>query len=331
MPTQAPEVSVCIPTYNRARMLRESISSVLAQTFSDFELIVSDNASEDDTESLVRSFKDKRIRYARNRRNVGPRENMNRSLHLSRGKYIAFLPDDDLMMPENLRVKVAVLDASPQVGLVHSSYHLVDDSGRIVTANTNWGHGPDRTADCIEERRKLLTCAYNRINLPTVIFRRACYERLGGFTDGFAGEVGLAFDYEYWMRVALYYQIAFLARPLVKWRIHKGSLTSTQLAADGTRKLKQVLMAKRFLLIEHSRAISPDLEREIRMHIHEDVFTHAEGLIAGGGLKSGAGSFLAEVAGMFPDILLHQEAWKLLLKARMSRRSIERLKRMAPI
>lgn len=312
-------------------MLRESIASVLEQTFPDFELIVSDNASEDETETLVSSFKDKRIRYARNGRNVGPRENMNRCLHQSRGKYITLLPDDDLMLPENLRAKVALLDARPSAGLVHSSYHLINDSGRIVRANTTWGHGPDRTVDCIEERRKLLTSVYNRINLPTVMFRRACYESLGGFTEGFSGELGLAFDYEFWMRVALYYEIAFLAKPLVKWRVHEGSLTSTQLAADGTRKLKQVLAAKRYLLIEHLRVISPDLERQMRKSIHESVFTHVNGLIADEGPNTGAGRLLTEVSGMFPDILLRREMWKLLLKARMSRRSIERLKRLVPV
>jgi len=312
-------------------MLRESIASVLDQTFPYFELIVSDNASEDDTESLVRSFADKRIRYARNQQNVGPRENMNRCLPLARGKYIAFLPDDDMMMPENLSTKVATLNANPDVGLVHSSYHLVDDSGRIVKSDTNWGHGPDRKVDAIEDRHKLLTGAYNRINLPTVLFRRACYERLGGFADGFAGEVGLAFDYEYWTRVALYYEIAFLAKPLVKWRIHSGSLTNTHLAADGTRKLKQVLTAKRFLLTRHSQAIPRDLKKDIRKHILETVLAHAQALIADGGPNRRAMEFLVEMSGMFPGLLLHEEAWKLLLKATMSRRSIERLKRLVPI
>ena len=91
MPSREPLVSVCIPTYNRAGLLRESIASVLAQTFGDFELIISDNASEDATESVVRSFGDDRIKYPRNAKNLGHRENMNCCLMLSKGRYITQL------------------------------------------------------------------------------------------------------------------------------------------------------------------------------------------------------------------------------------------------
>ena len=114
-----PSVSVCIPTYNRAGMLEEAISSVLAQTFQDFELIICDNASEDQTESVVNSINDQRIKYFRNSSNLGSRGNWNRCLRESRGEFIALFPDDDMMMPENLLEKVGVLKAHPGVGSGH--------------------------------------------------------------------------------------------------------------------------------------------------------------------------------------------------------------------
>lgn len=330
MPNRSPLVSVCIPTFNRAGMLRESVASVLGQDFEDLELIISDNASADDTESVVRSFNNDRILYVKNSQNVGPRGNMNRCLRLSRGKYIAFLPDDDMMMPDNLGKKVAFLEANPEVGLVHSRYHLVDRSGRIVKTNTNWGHGPVRTLDSIEDRRELLACIYNRINLPTVLFRKACHEKLGEFTSGCAGELGLAFDYEYWMRIALCYKVAYLAKALVKWRIHDDSLTNTCLAADETRKLMQLLAAKRLLLTTYSRDIPEDLRREILDRATSAVLLHAGKILEKEVPSESARLFLLESTRMFPGILSQKETWKLMLKSMVSRQSIERLKRFAP-
>jgi len=216
------------------------MESVLSQSFEDFELIICDNASEDDTGSVIKSLSDKRIRYLRNPQNLGHRENWKRCLRLARGDYIAFLPDDDMMWPENLTRKVEVLFRNLQVGLVHSKYHLIDEEGRIIKYDTNWGHGPDRTVDAVEKREDLLTACFNTINARTVLFRRTCYERLGGFSD----RIQFAFDWEYWMRIAIYYDIAFLARPLVKWRIHSSSSTKTSVR-DPVVQLREDLTAKR--------------------------------------------------------------------------------------
>src|SRR5262244_3089429 len=86
-----PTVSVCIPTYNRAKLLRQAIGSVLEQTFQDFEIIVYDNASTDDTAAVAESFSEERIRYFRNTRNLGHRENWKRCFRAARGDYIAAL------------------------------------------------------------------------------------------------------------------------------------------------------------------------------------------------------------------------------------------------
>ncbi len=325
MPSREPQVSVCIPTYNRAGLLGESIASVLAQTFRDFELIISDNASEDATESVVRSFGDGRIKYTRNAKNFGHRENMNRCLMLSKGRYIAILPDDDMMVPDNLAAKVAVLTANPEVGLVHSKYHIVDDAGQVIRYNTNWGHGPDRISDVLERRQDTLLSMYNPINMPTVLLRRACYERLGGFTD----RTGLAFDYEYWMRIAVYYEVAFVAKPLVKWRIHAGTLTNIHLGAEESQKLKQVLAVKRLILKKHSHAIPEDLKKQMYRQVSASVAAHGEALLGNGGPNPKVTALIAEMCCTFPEILRDKDLWKVLLKSGMSRRNIDRLKQLS--
>ena len=99
-----------IPTYNHATYLRESIQSVLDQTFPDFELIIVDDASVDDTPEIVQSFGDKRIRCYRNLKNIGQTPNWNRCLELARGEYITIFHDDDVMLPENLSMKVKAFE-----------------------------------------------------------------------------------------------------------------------------------------------------------------------------------------------------------------------------
>ena len=101
---QPVKVTVGIPTFNRAGWLRESIESVLAQTFTDFRLVVSDNASDDDTPEVVRSFDDDRIHYVRSQRNVGPVGNSRRLIALAETtEFLVLLPDDDVLYPGHLQ------------------------------------------------------------------------------------------------------------------------------------------------------------------------------------------------------------------------------------
>ena len=288
------------------------MESVLAQTFEDLELVVCDNASEDDTESVVRSFSDKRVRYFRNPQNIGHRENWNRCLHLARGNYIVIFPDDDMMLPENLAKKVEVLLRSPQVGLVHSKYHLIDEEGRIIKYDTNWGHGPDRTADALERREDLLTACFNTVNVPTVLFRRACYERLGRFSD----RVRFAYDWEYWMRIAIDYDVAFLAQPLVKWRIHSASITKTYMR-NPVVQLREDLAAKREVFKHHIHGIPEgrQLEREMWRNMAKRIFHCGRTMLEDGWGEAEARAFVLKMCLAFPWMLYERSLWKILLKS----------------
>ena len=324
MSSRRPEVSVCIPTYNRAKFLRCAIESVLAQTLESFELIVSDNASEDETGALVKSFSDKRIRYVRNPRNVGHRENWNQCLRLAQGNYIAILPDDDLMLPENLARKVAVLVHNPQVGLVHSKYHLIDEEGRIIRSDTNWGHGPDRATDGLDNREELLTAFLNTINLPTVLFRRACFERLGAFSY----QIKLAFDWEYWMRIAIYYDVAFIAQPLALWRVHSGSITRT-VVLDPTVQLREDLTAKRELFKQNAHALrrNPQLKRRMWRNMAERIFRDAQVMLDQGWKEAEARAFVLKMCISFPGLLYEKGLWDIALKSVLGRPVADLLKR----
>jgi glycosyltransferase involved in cell wall biosynthesis len=331
--SQPPLVSVCIPTYNRAGLLAGALQSVLAQTVDDLEVIVSDNASPDDTPGVVAACTDPRLRYHRNARNIGGRANWNQAFSLARGRYIAPFPDDDLMLPENLACKVAALDAHAGAGLVHSKYHLIDQQDAVIRPDTNWGHGPDRFADAVESGRdvlRLMLRSYNRINLPTVLFRRECYERLGGFTDRLA----LAEDWEYWMRIAAHYDVAFLARPLVKWRLHNGSLTNqhvyTRAGVMTPLAIREELIAKRLILRGHVAHLpgASTLRREAYHAMACRIVQRAEGMLAKDGPSPEARAFALDMCRAVPEVLGCADVWKILLKSVLGTRRVSSLKHL---
>jgi glycosyltransferase involved in cell wall biosynthesis len=311
-PCQKPAVSVCIPTYNRAALLRQAIGSVLEQCFQDFEIVIYDNASTDDTGEVVRSFADERIRYFRNGKNLGHRENWKRCFRAAQGSYLAPLPDDDMMLPENLSKKIEFLRQNPHVGLVHSKYHVIDQDSQILIRDTNWGHGTNRAVDSLEKREDLLVAFINTINLPTVVFTRACYERVGEFSD----RIPFAYDWEYWMRIAVYYDIAFLAEPLVKWRIHSSSLTQTEVR-DPLVQLREDLTAKKELFMCHGHAITGcrQLKRQMWRNMAQRLLFRDAPRLFKDGLEDGEVSTrLLKMCLSFPGMLCDISVPKILFK-----------------
>ena len=125
-----PKVSVVMPAYNYGRFLGEAIQSVLDQTFQDFELIVVDDGSTDNTKEVIGSFTDRRIKYIY-QQNRGVSTALNVGISASRGEYIALLDADDIWLPHNLEKGVEVLDEHAEVGFSYGQAYLMDIEGRI--------------------------------------------------------------------------------------------------------------------------------------------------------------------------------------------------------
>jgi glycosyltransferase involved in cell wall biosynthesis len=134
MTTQNPKVSIGLPVFNGERYLTEAIDSILSQTFTDFEIIISDNASTDRTEEICREYadRDSRIRYHRNATNIGGSRNENLTIQLARGEYFHIGADDDLLAPELLAKCVEVLDNDPSLVLCYSNIFHIDEHGRSL-------------------------------------------------------------------------------------------------------------------------------------------------------------------------------------------------------
>ena len=227
--TQPVKLTVGIPTFNRAGWLRESIESVLAQTFTDFRLIVSDNASDDDTPEVVRSFDDDRIQYMRSQRNVGSIGNLNRLIALAETEFLVLLPDDDVLYPGHLAAAVDVLERFETVGLVHSAFDLIDARSRIIqSVNPVASRSPVKI-----ERRDL---ALERMMVspwglcfPSVAYRTDAIVEVGGFRQ----EEGAFGDIPLWMRMALGWDFGYIATPLAGFRIHPNRVTGELAAQHG--------------------------------------------------------------------------------------------------
>jgi glycosyltransferase involved in cell wall biosynthesis len=199
------EVSVIICTFNRANLLERAIRSVLSQTYRDFEIIVIDDASTDDTQKMVqKKFKPEIeggiVRYVRNERNMERSRSRNRGMEMATGQYLALLDDDDFWLPDHLAILCDYLNRKPAVGVVFSNFiNLYEDgSAEIGEKGIASGEGDFYRDLCI---RRIL--AYNSVHL----IRKSVYDYLGGVnTDLIYGE-----DREFFSRIAMNYDVGYIA------------------------------------------------------------------------------------------------------------------------
>ncbi len=216
-PTRA--VSVCLPTYNGERFIKEALDSVIGQTYRDFELLVVDDGSTDRTLDIVQSLSDPRIQLHRNPERLGIPANWNRCLELAGGEFVCVFHQDDVMLPDNLERKVQLLSADETVGFVHSGVETLVE-GSAPSAFVDWIE--DATDDTVwdgPEYFRTLLLNGNRVCAPTVLARRSALLEQGGFDR----DLGFACDYAMWLRLCLTYRVGFLARPLVRYRWHGGN------------------------------------------------------------------------------------------------------------
>ena len=130
----SPKLSIGLPVYNRGKLLRQSLDALLDQTFTDFDLIISDNASTDGTEQICREYaqRDGRIRYYRNRSNIGAPRNFNQTFALSSAKYFKWATSDDLCAPQFLELALGVLEGDPTVVLCYAKSTIIAEDGSPI-------------------------------------------------------------------------------------------------------------------------------------------------------------------------------------------------------
>ncbi|MGE5303542.1 MAG: glycosyltransferase [Alphaproteobacteria bacterium] len=257
----APLVSIGIPTYNGAKYLRESVESVLAQTFKDFDLVIIDDVSTDETWGIAQEYacEDCRVSAVRNSTRLGLVANFNRCVELTKGRYVCVWHQDDLMMPHNIEQKVALLEANPQVGFVHSNVLMIDGQGRLLSEHWESDSRRDYVCTGREFFLKMIEPDKNYVCCPSVVARRECYERLGKFRE----ELFFACDWELWMRFSLDYDVGCLGTPLIQFRRHGASVSHS--VEGSIAETEQELLAKRLIFTEHGNRL-PNV-RELKKRV----------------------------------------------------------------
>jgi hypothetical protein len=212
-PDVAPAVSICIPAHSRPEFLRQAIDSVLRQTFSDLELIVSDDAG--DAEDVVRSFDDVRVRYSAAPRDRGMARNWEAALALSRGKYVGLLMDDDRLLPSCVATLHSVLESHPDVGIAFAN-HYFDDHGNLTPR-------AELIAPGVYRDMLLTLLRHNPVPICSTLMRRSVMLDLVPLPDTDAADIVMMARAAK-SGVAFYY----VAEPLMVYRIHAGQLSGRQ-------------------------------------------------------------------------------------------------------
>ena len=213
--TDNPTVSVIIPTYNRAHLIGKAIKSVLNQTYQDFEIIVVDDGSTDNTGEIVKSFDNFKIRYISNSNNRGASAARNTGIRASQGEYIALLDSDDEWLPEKLDKQIKVLqNKSPEVGVAYSDVLYIDKNGKNMNRKLS---NPGKEGYIYED-----LLGENYVGTPSaLLIKKECFNRVGLFDDLLNAQD----DWDMWIRIAKYYRFAFIKVPLVKYRLHSNRIS----------------------------------------------------------------------------------------------------------
>lgn len=220
----APLVSICTPTYNRPGFLERAIRSCLTQTYPHFEIIVTDNSTNDLSAKLISRLNDPRIHYAKNEKNLGPVGNTTRAVTSAKGKYIKILMDDDLLKPQCLEKMVEALEKNPSAGVAMAPMGIIDaDDKRIfprfyVFRKMEFRYRYQAGDGLIGKQtitKEFLTRDYPCCVPSGILFRAECFQKFGLFDEA----ADFAADLEKVMQVGTEYDFFYIDQVLSSWRL----------------------------------------------------------------------------------------------------------------
>lgn len=225
-----PELSIIIPLFNTERHIGLAIQNILTQSFTDFELIIVNDASSDNSLKIVQSFKDERIRIFSNVRNQGIVFSRNLGLNVAQGRFIAPFDSDDIALPDKFRKQLDFLRAHPDFGMIGSWARMIDEEGAVLNRKWKLTASPKQIPAIMLFRNYF-------VQSSLVIRREAIPE--GGYAAGF--EIGE--DYNMWNQVIRKHKVWNYPEYLVQYRIHnKGvSQQNTERLAEYEGKLLKLI------------------------------------------------------------------------------------------
>ena len=214
-----PLVSVVMPAYNSEKYIAEAIESILNQTYKNFEFIIVHDGSTDKTLEIIQKYakKDKRIRVIDNEKNIGNNRSRNKGIFASQGKYIATQDSDDISLLRRFKEQVDFLEKSQDVAVVGSDIELFNgETGEIISIR--------RYPETDQGLRKMIFFS-SPFAQPATMIRKEAIIELGGYSGRFL----VSEDLDMWFRIGTYYKFASIPSVLLRYRVHKNSLTGRKL------------------------------------------------------------------------------------------------------
>lgn len=206
-------ISILMPVYKGERFIAQSIDSVLAQSYPDIELIIINDGSPDNSAAVIQPYlADPRVKYIE-QQNAGVAAARNAGIRAAAGEYIAVLDQDDLWLPDKLARQLEYLDEHPEIALVHSNIHFIDDVGERIP-DPEWAWVAPTCGQVLPEmvqRNSICTC--------TVLMRKRALEQAGLFRQ----ELAPADDWDLWLRIAARHPIGFVDAVTAYYRVHQGN------------------------------------------------------------------------------------------------------------
>lgn len=211
----SPKVSVCIPAYNHEKFIGPCLKSMLDQTMPDFEVLIADDCSSDDTVAAAQPYFDQRFRLFRHEKNGGVSKATNTCIDHARGEYICIVGSDDIFEPQKLQQQISYLNREPRVGLVFSVVTTIDEHG-----SPSKGWASDQEISEINKAQEGWLAEFflgkNRLFAPSVMMRKQVVDRVGKFDERLLQTQ----DLDYWIRASMTFALHVLSEPLVRYRVH---------------------------------------------------------------------------------------------------------------
>jgi len=229
-----PKVSIIIPTYNMGHYITTAIESIFFQIYKNYEIIVVDDGSTDNTEEILSQYGNKIRIISQNHKGLACARNL--GIRNSRGEYIALLDADDAWLPNRLLKQVPILDNKPRIGLVHSNLIEIDDNGNTLG---------------ISSQTKRLTTNSIALNLlfrsqhilcPTVLLRKKCLQDVGVFDENLSW-FGVE-DRDLWIRIAMHWKIEYINIPLALYRIRHDAMS---------KNIKKMMKARYYIVKKYTK------------------------------------------------------------------------------
>lgn len=238
----SPRVSVITPTFNRADFIGTAIQSVMDQDYTDFELLIVDDGSTDDTGDRLQPWlKDDRV-HCIQQVNQGQSHARNRALEAARGEFICFLDSDNAWVPGKLAMQVAFLDEHPQVDVIYGDNVLINEAGKETSRDNMKRHSGFIAFQMLKD---------NCVAMNTTMARRRCFDEMGGMS----GKRRVADDYDLWLRFSARYRFHYMPEYLAYYRVMEQQISSDKTARfetneaiirDFREQFPDVLPRKRF-------------------------------------------------------------------------------------